>query len=395
MDNKLQKPNGRRARAVKSRKQNTIIRPVIRRPIKQYENTISGVRNNRDFGGAQMVYAPTAMGRTQRTRAPKIVRTSRGVRISHRELIQTVNGAIAFTAIKFACNPGIAATFPWLAPQAIQWEQYRFSKLNFEYITRTATTTVGSVLLAPDYDPSDPAPTTEAQVSTYQDVVEDVTWKDICCILKPSSMHALGPRKFIRSASVAGSDIKTYDVANFFLCVVEEVGASAIGKLWVDYDVELFVPQSNLAAGSLPTSSQTSLYSQHASESFTTATPKALAWDTLIFDPLGIGAGVAGVFTPPLGIYRIEVQTSLGDSASTETFQITIELLKNGASLASPLKSEWDNVTVLSLPRVSQTLLGIVQCSGTDTFQIQCTLTGAAGALASVADACQLLVSPA
>jgi hypothetical protein len=386
------KPKGQRPRAVKSRGNQQ--RANARANVQNQNSSISGRKANREFGGQSSISAPVAVGRAQRLRPPKIVRTNRGMRISHRELIQTVNGTVSFTAIKLACNPGIAATFPWLAPQAIQWEQYRFNKLHFEYITRTATTTVGSVLLAPDYDPSDPAPANEAQVSTYQDVVEDVTWKDICCILNASSMHALGPRKFIRNGPVAGTDIKTYDVANFYLCTVEEINTTAIGKLWVDYDVEFFVPQSAQASSTPNNSNFTSFYSQHALVTYTTATPKAIPWDTLINDPLAIGAGSSGTFTPPAGAYKIFAQASFNDSVN-EPFQVIMEIQKNGASLPFPIKSQGIFEAATSTPDGSLSIEGVILCSGSDTFRIEMTLTGAAGTLTEIVDSSQLVVNPA
>jgi hypothetical protein len=364
--------------------------PAIRQAPK---STIVGPKGSRNFGGQNSVSAPVARARQQRLRAPRIMRVAGGTKISHRELIQTVNGSIAFTAIKFACNPGISATFPWLASQAAQWEQYRFTKLNFEYITRTASTTVGSVLLAPDYDASDPAPVTEAQASTYQDVAEDVPWKDICCNLSVASMHALGLRKFTRVGSVGLNDIKTYDVANFYLCTVEEIGTAAIGKLWVDYDVEFFVPQTISPSGTAPLSpSLTSLYTQSINQAFTTGLGATVHWNDLVYDPLGIGAGAAGIFTPPAGAYRVFAQVSVQDNAN-EVFTAQLALAVNGAATVPPIQSE---ITLVSGPSdQSLSLEGIVLASGTTTFEVFLTMTGAAGTLIALGNFCQLVISPA
>jgi len=357
------------------------------------KSTIVGSKQNRNFGGQNSVSAPVAQARQQRLRAPRITRVVRGMRISHRELIQTVNGSTAFTVIRLACNPGIAATFPWLAQQAAQWEQYRFTKLNFEYITRTASTTVGSVLLAPDYDASDPPPASEAQASTYQDVAEDVPWKDICCLLSPASMHALGPKKFTRTGSVGLNDIKTYDVANFYLCTVEEAGNAAIGKLWVDYDVEFFVPQSSSAIGTAPISpSATSLYTQSVNQAFTTNVSAAVHWNDLVYDPLSIGIAAGGVFTPPTGAYKVFSQVTVSDSAN-ENFNASLQLYVNGAPLANPIISESAIINGPTLQTLS--FEGIILCSGTTTFQVELTLIGAAGTLLALGNCAQLVISPA
>jgi len=338
------------------------------------------------------------MGRVQRVKAPNIVRSYRATRIQHREQIGSVLGSVAFNAIKFACNPGIAATFPWLAAQAIQWEQYRFNKLNFEYITRTATTTVGSVLLAPDYDASDSPPTTEIQASTYQDSVENVPWKDICAVLQPSSMHALGPKKFVRSGLVAGADIKTYDVANLYLCTVEETGNAAIGKLWVDYDVEFFIPQQSTSA-LVPSPTQTSFYTNHASTALPKNSNTAVPWDTKAFDPLGFGSPTAGVFTPAAGAYLLIASICVSDpnvATNDTTDTAVLEIAKNGAALPTgSVNCSVINYAGTSAIQWNMVVQGLVSCNGTDTisFDLFVNTAGTGAAISLIGDSCQLSVS--
>lgn len=325
--------------------------------------------NSKKFGGEAS--APVSMSSAQKTKAPQVAQTRGGVRIRHRELIGTVNGSVAFSATKYVCNPGMAATFPWLAPQAAQWEQYRFHRLAFEFITRTSTATVGSVLLAPDYDPRDPSPSTEAQVSAYQDAVEDATWRDQRCELNVASMHSLGPRKFIRSAAIGLSDIKTYDVANLFMCTTEEANTNAIGKLWVDYDVEFFVPQ--IGASSSSSSLDASLFSQVAAQTLASNVAEAVEFSTTVLDNLGFGAPAVGVFTPPAGNYRIDALVSTDKGAGSVLHEMYLELYQDGAALAVPVKSRWTEdvggggVTY----SMSLNLSYVLSFDGTQTFEIQ------------------------
>lgn len=123
-------------------------------------------------------------------------------------------GTSGFTvANTFALNPGLSTTFPWLSTQAVGWEQYKFNKLKFCYYTRTGTSTPGSILMVPDYDAADAAPTTEQIASAYRDVVEEVPWiEEFSCTLDPRAMLEPGNRKYIRTASLAANlDVKTYD----------------------------------------------------------------------------------------------------------------------------------------------------------------------------------------
>lgn len=341
-------------------------------------------------GDSGQVAAASAYSSAQRTRAPMISRSARGMRIVHSELVRSVNGSVAFTPIKVAVNPGLDASFPWLAPQAKQWEQYRMHRCAFRFVTRTGTTTVGSVILAPDYDVLDTAPTTEAQVTSFQNAVEDAAWRDQTCRLDPEAMHPLGPRKYVRSAAV-GADLKTYDVANLYLCTVEEVGADAIGKLWVDYDIEFFVPQTGDSTAS---SESTTFRTQVASQSLATGVSEPVEFDTLIVDPLGIGAPVVGVFTPPAGAYDIDALVCVSDTAA-ELLAVTLRLFKNGAALTPNYTASMAETYAATGPTVQIGMRGYVICNGTDTFAIMVTATGAAGTLVCVANQAQLAIRAA
>jgi len=123
--------------------------------------------------------------------------------------------------------------------------------MSFELLTRTGTGTVGSVICATDYDASAPPPTSEAQVTAYAGAIEDVAWSNLTCPLDPSAIHATGPRKYIRDGNVAG-DITAYDGGKFFVCTTGFASNADISKLWVNYTLELLVPQIVQA---LPTSS--------------------------------------------------------------------------------------------------------------------------------------------
>ncbi len=309
--------------------------------------------------------APVSIATTARQSRPDMRRTERSERIKHRELIASVNGSTAFTALKYAVNPGLAQSFPWLSQIAARWEQYRFHALKFHYLTRTSTATVGSVILAPDYDAQDTAPNSEAQITAYQDAVEDASWKDIVCTLRPDSMFPLGPRKFIRSGNVAG-DIKTYDAANFFLATVEMASAAAVGKLWVEYDVEFYIPNIGATPGS--ESDTVSSYLHTASQAVTTGVPFTIDFEDQKFDPLGIGLPVAGVFTPPAGCYRVSAVQSFQDDTA-ETLSIVMAFFVNGAIPSTSCQS----TVTMAVPanggfQVSQECL--LACNGTDTVEV-------------------------
>lgn len=192
----------------------------------------------------QQASVAAAYSTALKTTEPQFFAARDQVRIIHREQIGSVTGSVLFTvANTFPLNPGLSASFPWLASQAQGWERYRFNRLRFCYYTRTGSNIPGSVILAPDYDATDVQPASEQIASSYKDTEEDAPWKDIECELTPSAMNSLGPDKFIRSGAItANQNIANFDSGNLFLCTVDGTAVSW-GKLWVEYDVTLRTPQ--------------------------------------------------------------------------------------------------------------------------------------------------------
>jgi hypothetical protein len=164
--------------------------------------------------------------------------------VVHREFIGNVTGSVAFAVGNtFAVQPGLAASFPWLATIAQNWETYRFRKLHLCYYTRTGSNVPGSVIMAHDPDASDAAPSTEQVMASYANCQEDAPWKDICLKLDLKALNDLGPRKFVRTGALAANqDIKLYDSGNAYVAGVDGTAVNW-GKLWFEYDVEFFTPQ--------------------------------------------------------------------------------------------------------------------------------------------------------
>jgi len=177
-------------------------------------------------------------------RAPKISASRDNCRITHRELVASIVGSADFTVDhEFSINPGLSASFPWLSSMAQSWQRYRFHKLRYCFFTRTGTTTPGSFMMAPDYNPADTAPVSEQIASSFEDVSEDAPWKNILCDLKTSRLHGTQKELTIRTGPLTEDlDIKTYDAGKLFAITIDGT-AVPWGKLWVEYDVEFFIPQ--------------------------------------------------------------------------------------------------------------------------------------------------------
>lgn len=333
--------------------------------------------------------APIARSAKSRSSEPVVKGGYRSTRIKHRELLGSVAGATSFTVqSSYVLNPGMAATFPWLSTQATGWEQYRFHSLCFCYIPRCATTKVGSVILAPDYDSLDAAPSSELIATSYRDASEGASWQDLKCQLAPAALHPIGPRKYIREGSIAFGDYKTYDGGRLHVCSTEQDDTANVGKLWVDYDVEFFVPQAEDA--SAPSSRYVGLLTTGSNQGFTTGAGAILQFSTEVANPLGL-SNSSGTITLPKGCYLVRYHFNAGDS-SAEAFTVTAILRKNAVSAGGQCIVGPASVAAGGDWHAAGEY--IIASDGDDTVDLFVTLTGAAGTLTvtSGAQVCFMLI---
>jgi len=317
-----------------------------------------------------------------------------GENVTFDEYIGEVNGSVAFTATKYAVQPGIAATYPKGAIKAALYSEWTMVNCEFyfkpEVSQYAAQGQTGKVILAMDYNAGNPAPTTKQQVEIMH--VKDAMPYEIIRLSLDASCVNKADSKYIRTGPApVDEDVKTYDGGNLWVCTIGQGGSGLVGELHARYNFRCTKPTLlNPAQGGLIPQTVASLFTQHAATTYVNGTPKALVWDTTLSDGIGIGAAVAGVFTPPAGNYIVQSMVSAQDSAN-ETSSITIEVQKNGASLAAKCASAVEFAPVGIGSDMALGVQGIVSCSGADTVKLQVTMTGAAGTLTSTADQCQIL----
>jgi len=196
-------------------------------------------------GPATPQMAPVAVSSVTKWHAPKVeyARDGASCIVTHRERIGTVLGSVAFTTTRYQVNPGMVESFPWLSAIANRFESYDFESLDFVYKTKTATTALGDVVMVMDYDASDSAPETSIQAESYQSFIDGAPWQNLRMRCLRSDL-AKFKQRFVRDAAVAsGSDVKLYDVGNFFICTENQASAALVGYLYVEYRVRLFTPQ--------------------------------------------------------------------------------------------------------------------------------------------------------
>jgi hypothetical protein len=343
-----------------------------------------GARTSRAGRGA-LVAAPVAAGRSQRFAGSL---GSKSKTVCHTEQIATINGSVAFATTSFLIQPANRTSFPWLADEALKWEQYRFRYLRYRYLARCGTTTTGSVTLSPEYDVYDSLPLTEAEAANTQDSVEDSAWKEIECDLDTSAMFPNGPRKFVRNGNSAETR-GNYDCGRFTLATVGQASTAVIGKLYVDYEIEFYVPQNS---NTNVRATCTTHAHRAAVQNFVTAVGQNLVPDANDGDGANIGAhNGLGVWTPPRGAYQVTATCVVVDSMA-ETLTSTMFVAKNGASQGQVVTV---NDAIAAGGTRLMTVSDVILCDGAETMSVALVLTGPAGGLSIMAGSMTITVRAA
>lgn len=360
------------------------------RPMKKKKIQVQAVQKPRARTEmrARGSFAPAAFATPQLVKEPRISMSKAGTVISHREFLGDVTGSVSFDVDKsLDINPGLAATFPWLSTQASGWEQYRFRKLDFELVTRAPTTATGGVYIAPDYDVLDSDPTSELQISTYRDTVEDACWKDQTCRLDPSAMFPMGPRKFVRDGLVSSGDLKSYDAGRLYVATVGQADTSAIGKLWANYVIEFFVPQTGNSTA--PAVRDFAQFNQTSNQTLANGVAELINFPGTVTNAIGVSSDGAGNFTLPKGNWLVTARVAMhgGTSAAQE---IALEVLKNGLSLSPKALSLNDIVAAGAGTIMSADVSRYVFSNGTDIVSINAVFSSVAGTLVAAQDECRI-----
>lgn len=172
------------------------------------------------------------------------------IRIRHKEYLGDLNSAALFTSYSYPINPGLASTFPWLAPIASQFEQWIPLGMVFEFVSTSSNalnstnTALGKVVMATEYNALNPGFTTVEQMlatefSNYGKPAENLMHAIECAPGRvPNNLY------YVRTGPPVG-DTRLYDLGNFQIAMDGMQAVSNVGGLWCSYDILLCKPIIN------------------------------------------------------------------------------------------------------------------------------------------------------
>lgn len=158
----------------------------------------------------------------------------------------------AFNSTTYAINPGLVQLHPWLAPIAQQFEQYEPMGIVFEFKSLlsdySSTQVLGSVMMATDYDPSDPPYATKLEFMNAQYSSQAKPTETLLHGVECDPSQRPQQLMYVRAGNLPSTeDIKDYDLGNFQIAT-QGLGVSAgtpIGSLFVHYHYRFYKQQLN------------------------------------------------------------------------------------------------------------------------------------------------------
>lgn len=188
------------------------------------------------------IAAPTAVATVMRQ---SYATSLQNYTVSHREYLGDLVGSTGFAVTSYSINAGRADVFPWLSKIALNFEMYSFRTLKFALKTQSPTTTRGSMILAIDYDPTDPAPDAKLDLLQYAGVTRSPPWSDCSFTASVKDMRRL-PKYLVSAApALVTSDQRLQDVGTLFIATQGQADTSTIAEIWCEYTVDLITPQSS------------------------------------------------------------------------------------------------------------------------------------------------------
>lgn len=287
--------------------------------------------------GSESSSVPLAMTRTMRTRTPNVSGSPYSgdgrIRIRHREYISDIFGSVAFSVQTLSINPGLSSLFPWLSILAPQFESYLFRSLKFDYETQKSASTSGSFMMAVDFDAADSAPVNKQQLMSFHNAVRSAVWESCQYSSDGPDLKKFGTQRYIRISNLAANlDVKTYDIGNLVIGTQGEADTSAIGELYVEYDVELITPQvpadiASAVSASISTTGASAANQYNGAQVVTGGLPVTASGKTITFNR--VGQYICSLFMT--GVTATNVPAILSGTASNTAIESVLPF-DNGAT---------------------------------------------------------------
>lgn len=298
-------------------------------------------------------------------------------------IVTDFQGTSSFGSSDYALNPRLADKFPSASLTAQRYDMYQFDEITFKYHPTTAvTTTKGVMFLAWEPNANRGPPGTIAQINAFECHTEGPIYSPNLQLRIPKAR--LGGPRYCRAGPTM-SDLNLYDVGRLVVAS-DDVTGSEGGYVEVMYRIRFF--NYHLEETSPVQNRCAELRLITADQTLATGVATVIQFNSLAEDYNGDDtiALASGQVTLPMGKYLFQATISSTDDTS-EVYSSYCTVRKNAAThvpnIYNTVKAAATGGSVFNL----NTLSAVIESDGNDVFDIQATLTGAAGTLKVVKDA--------
>lgn len=169
-------------------------------------------------------------------------------KMGHRFKTYNKQNGLVTSIANIAVNAGVVG--PWLGTLAGAFEKFLFHTMKFEYVPTCPTTTDGSITMAYNSNPAKPETSVEeSDYSTKSNSVQTTPWKGATLNVPLSKMQETTKVKLVRTGPLSGNDDANLTDNGIVDILHNYSGTNAglpIGKLYIDYDVDLINPKISL-----------------------------------------------------------------------------------------------------------------------------------------------------
>lgn len=182
--------------------------------------------------------------------------------ISNKEYVSEIYGnpsSTLFSNNGYSLNPGLESVFPWLSQLAMNYEEYEFQQVIFEYRSLVQDVNsnngqVGSIIMATNYNPNSKNFADKAVMQAYAHANSFKSTDNGVHGVECDPAKLSGPvGRYVRTnPTLVGEDLKSFDHAKFQIAIhntPSSMANQAIGELWVTYKVVLRKPKLFSARG--------------------------------------------------------------------------------------------------------------------------------------------------
>jgi len=261
---------------------------------------------------------------------------------------------VSFANVSYNFNPGLPALFPWASQFANSYDEYVVQSVEFIYEPEQASSSTGAVILSFDYDASDTVPVDKVSALETKDSVRSAPWTPSSLRLNPADLRKRCTEAlFTRSGLVASTDIKTFDLGVLNVSTVGQASTATVGELWIEYTIQLRVPQRSSALGEMVVAntsiSKTAVFgtapvyssgSAVATASGSVVTFQVAGYYLLVFRTTGtvISAGIGATPTVSTGA-TLTGLVSLAPTADTSGIRIDVVRVLSGSTVTYDLSA--------------------------------------------------------